>query len=168
MTARFKEHPNYEKTNLPGKCSNQGQPDIKTTVRTSGEVTELLEESSLLYQIVSGITRGRPLCLKGEVQPMFPTASGKIVAAKSIAVMQDGVALVDPKKLEQMYEDIAGEKKVYPKSIEFYWPRSAEVFSPSWSVASGAVVSRETFFGGAPTDTQQCNENAAPNALPNP
>lgn len=135
VTAKFKETPDYSETNLsdeqghPSKISQSGKPDIETTVRTHGDVTKVLDESSLLYQIALNLSRSSSICLKGEVQPMFPTESGKIVAAHSIAVMRDDVALVDPIKLARMYQEISEESTIYPKSISFMWPRESETWS---------------------------------------
>lgn len=149
VTARFKEHPDYKKTNLLGKLSDEGKPDIKTTVRTEGDVTELLDDNSLLYQIAINLKRTASICLKGEVQPMFPMASGKIVAAKSMAVMQDDIKLVDEGKLEVMYAEIAQEPKIYPKSLSFMWPREAEVWRQKPAVAPGGAAS-EVASGAGP------------------
>lgn len=175
ITARFKENPDYKKTNLLGKFNDEGKPDIKTTVRTDGEVTELLDENSLLYQIAINLKRKNSICLKGEVQPMFPTVSGKIVAAKSMTVMHKDIQLVDPEKLEMMYAEIAREATIYPKSITFMWPREAEYWRPKRSAESSKAVvspviaakeieiqlgsSKPTFFHNEAADAQQSGES---------
>lgn len=161
VTARLKENPDYKKTNLPGKFNDEGKPDIKTTVCTDGEVTELLDENSLLYQIAINLKRQASICLKGEAQPMFPMESGKIVAAKSMAVMKNDIKLVDPEKLEIMYKEIAREATIYPKSVTFMWPRDAEVWRPkrsAESVKSSKVVVSPA-IAAAKTEIQLASSN---------